>query len=323
MPQSRPVFIHSGFRVSSTWFWTKLRDLPGITAYYEVFHERLAQVDRDGIDRFNTACWDSRHPHTAPYFREYLGLTLPGGGVRGYREQMAYRDFVPDGGIGADLAPATADYVAGLIDAADACGNRAVLTCGRSLGRIAGLRRTFGGTHVLLLRDLAHQWESYLRLGNDGTWYFHNATLSVLANGRFNDTFLASLHDAHTQSETCRGDVTLLRFKSLADYFAAFVGIHLYFYLAAFSQVDLILNVSAMAADPAMLSSGTTRFMELTGLAPDLGDIRGERTQAGERLTLTTDEAARLLDTASRALGLEGASEAVGWGGRLLGSVTR
>jgi hypothetical protein len=321
MSQLSPIFIHSGFRVSSTWLWSKIRALPDVTAYYEIFHERLASVDHDGVDRFNTECWDSRHPHTAPYFREYLDLIAPGGGVRGYRQRMAYLDFVADGGLQAGLDSDTRDYVGGLIGHAHAQGRRPVLTCGRTLGRVAGLRRAFGGAHVLLLRDLSRQWASYLRLGNDGVWYFHNATLSVLANGRFNDAFLARLHDAHTQAELCRGDVTLLRFRSLGDYFRAFVGLHLYFYLAALPQVDLVLDVSAMAEDRAVLEAGMAGFAALTGIAPDLRDIRAEEAGA-DGLRLTAAEAAALLRDALEALDLGEDAREARWGAELLRPVT-
>ena len=317
-----PVFVHSSFRVSSTWFWNHLRALDGVTAYYEFLHERLASVDREGVDRFNTECWDSGHPRTAPYFSEYLPLISAGGGVQHYSEQMAWHDFVPDGGIFADLDSGTRTYVGGLIGSAAARDTRAVLTCGRSLGRIAGLKRAFGGQHVLLVRDLSRQWSSYLRLGNAGTWYFHNATLSVLANGRFNDAHLAHLFDEHTQREACRGDVTLLRFISLDHYFRSFVAAHLYFYLAAFDQVDLVLDVSAMAASGAELAASTEAFAALTGLSPDFRDIRGEAPDPPGALRITGEEATAMLVAACTAIGVDRDSEAGRWGARLLEPVT-
>ena len=50
MPPSYPtVFIHSGWRCSSTYVWHRFRALPGVRAYYEPWHEQLARVTAETI----------------------------------------------------------------------------------------------------------------------------------------------------------------------------------------------------------------------------------------------------------------------------------
>lgn len=38
------IFLHSSFRVSSTWLWSRFRSKDEVVAYYEVFHEQLAII---------------------------------------------------------------------------------------------------------------------------------------------------------------------------------------------------------------------------------------------------------------------------------------
>ena len=63
-----PVFIHSSFRTSSTWIWSKIRQLAITTAYYEVFHEDLQSFTPAAIGALVGNSWPSRHPAVAPYF---------------------------------------------------------------------------------------------------------------------------------------------------------------------------------------------------------------------------------------------------------------
>lgn len=274
MTDTSAVFVHSGFRVSSTWFWTRLREIEGVRAYYECFHERLASVDRNSVAAFNTECWDSGHPRTAPYFAEFLPLISDEQeGIAEYDASMAFFHFLPDGGMGGTLPVDQRRYLQRLITSASDRAERPVLTFGRSLGRTGAIRRALGGAHILLLRDLAPQWSSYRRLGDKGVWYFLNATLQSIANGAAEDPFLASLKLRHTETIECRDGLNLLRFVSMQDYFEAMLALHLYLYRAALRQVDSVINVSAMARDENAANEAARRFFDATGLTVDFGDL--------------------------------------------------
>ena len=304
-----PIFVHSSFRVSSTWFWTRLRELDGVRAYYECLHERLASVDAAGIDAFNVDCWDSGHPRTGPYFAEFLPLIAPGGtGIVGYDATMAFLDYLPAAGLAGELPMDQRAYLQGLIEAASVRAERAVLTFGRSLGRVGAMRRALGGGHVLLVRDLGPQWASYRRLGSDGVWYFLNATLQVIANGSAEDAFLAELKQRHTETIACRAGLNLLRFTSQQDYFEAMVGMHAYLYRAALPNCDVVLNVSTMARDPEERRKAEARLAEVTGLTPDLSDLVLKETDLpAERLTLA--RANEIHDAIKRDLGSDRAGD--------------
>jgi hypothetical protein len=270
---SVPLFVHSSFRVSSTWFWTKLRAQPSVIAYYDIFHERLATETAASIAAFGTGWWHSHHPETEPYFEEYLPLVQPGGGIKDYSEAMAFRQFVPAGGLYGDLPADACRYVAGLISHADGRGLTPVLTCARSLGRLAGLRRAFGGRHILLVRNLHHQWLSYLEQANSGSYYFQVSVMQVLANGR-HDPLLDRLYRECLTRIECNGGDTILRFVSLDAFLRAFLGVHLYLYAAALPLVDAVVDVTACAAAAPVRNDTAARLAAVTGLALDIADVR-------------------------------------------------
>ena len=84
------IFLHSGFRSGSTWFWHRFREARGTLAYYEPFHEKLAQLSLAHVSEFGPQHWPSGHPElAAPYFAEYRR----GGGMqqRGEHSTIAIR----------------------------------------------------------------------------------------------------------------------------------------------------------------------------------------------------------------------------------------
>lgn len=316
---SQPVFVHSSFRVSSTWFWTKFRACPQAVAYYEIFHERLATVTRAGLDSFNTECWDSRHPNTHAYFAEYEPLLSPDGGVKGFDRRMAYCEYVPDGGLHRAISEPARRHVRHLIEHARSLDRIPVLTCGRTLARIGGLRESVGGYHVLLVRNLWRQWLSYVRLTNQGTYYFLNASLATLANAR-HDPFLARTFDECVQREVCRDGDVILRFVSLQTFLRAFLSLHLYLYMAALPEVDLVIDVSALAREPALCTQAASAIRAATGLALDLSDVRDVPVDVGAALTGALRMAcAGLVASAADALGVGPESASATFGARLMG----
>ncbi len=111
-----PIFIHSGWRTSSTWLWTKLRQAPTTFAYCEIFHERLETLTIDYLRENDFSRWKSKHPEGAPYFLEFAQLFDGDGTVRGFDRSMATERFIPGEGLAGALSAQERSYVAGLID---------------------------------------------------------------------------------------------------------------------------------------------------------------------------------------------------------------
>ena len=174
------IFLHTGWRSAGTWIWSRCREQPGVRAWYEPLHERLAWLRPADIAALRPGAWASNHSETAPYFQEY-GALLRGGtsGVPLYRRRFAFDHFF--------LAPEEADpeleaYLHALLAAAEP-GSGGVLKFCRSLGRVGWMERRFPhALHVLLLRDPASQFASaQALLAGQRNRYFSVAPLMVLA----------------------------------------------------------------------------------------------------------------------------------------------
>ncbi len=168
-----PVFLYSGFRASSTWFWSKFRAHDDLLCYYEPFNEQLAGLTLDNIAQARPDSWRSHHPGGAPYVLEYAGVLGESGGVTGFpAAQDQGERYIGAAGPEGPLDEDVAAYVQGLIDHAHERGRVPLLACTRLLGRARGLKTAFGGYHILLIRNLFHQWNSYAGQARFGNWYF-------------------------------------------------------------------------------------------------------------------------------------------------------
>jgi hypothetical protein len=273
-----PIFVHSSYRVASTWFFSRLRAIPNVRAYYEIFHERLATLTEESLSTFGANSWRSGHPRMAPYFDEFRGLLAEGGGVRGFSPELPYGCFIPKDGALGDITETERDYVGLLIRDAQENQRTPVLTCKRSLARAAGLKRAFGGRHVLLVRDLYPQWVSYVRNASGPSYYFLTVTLQCLLNGRA-DPFLGQVFESRVIKHKAGDVFQMVRFLELSHFLDAFIAVHIYFYMAAHRSADVVINLSDMT---------------VRGRAAH--DVEAELAAAGLAIDLTgcrkTDEAA-------------------------------
>lgn len=262
-----PIFVHSSFRTSSTWFWGKLRATPHTTAYYEIFNEGLAGLDVLQLSRLDYRLWDSRHPSGAPYFLEFLPLLQEGGGIPGipgFSEHMALDSFLPPEGLDGMLPEAEHNYVGRLIANAHASGTIPVLSCTRSLGRARALRKAFGGRTVFCHRNLFHQWASYAGQAMTGNPYFLSK-LDLTLKATRQDPFLAAV-DAWTADRTIAPTDEKL--------FQAFLLLHLYLSAQAYEDSDLLVDVTALARDPALQRKVEAELGSMVGAPVDLSDAR-------------------------------------------------
>jgi hypothetical protein len=159
----RPVFIHSLFRTGSTWLWQKLRDLPGVHAYYEPLHHILLTLtasQREGFVYDDAATGRMRHPSLSrPHFDEYGGL-LEGSsqGLPLFRKSFCYDEYAAN-----DDNPALKAYIDSLIVHASPA--QAVLQFNRTGLRCRWFRETWPEALALyLLRNPRDQWQSFTNM---------------------------------------------------------------------------------------------------------------------------------------------------------------
>lgn len=260
-----PIFINSSFRTSSTWLWEKLRRLPRVTAYYEIFNPDIATLSAEAIRGGTYDSWDSKHPPGAPYFLEFLPLLAAEGGVPLYKNSMALRRFIPADGIDGTLSEDQQAYVRRLIDHAVDRGTVPVLTCTRTLGRVRALRKAFGGHSVLIYRNLFHQWGSYCyQAVVAGNGYFLSMLRQTIAKSQ-HDPFIKTLADWFPdQPKSGWGE----------DVFARFLLLHLYLYACAYDASDLVVDVNAVATDAVARADTEAALSAMVGAPVDLADAR-------------------------------------------------
>jgi len=289
------IFIHSAPRTSSTWFWDKFRGLPSTLCYYEPFNEVAAWISPAEAAVVSGASWDSRHPPTDPYYREYLPVIGEAGGVKLFDPAMTIQWFIPLGGLRGELRPNENDYLTSLVQCARQAGKTPVCGDPRTLGRLWAIKNTLGGFHIFLHRNLWKQWLSFLYYRRRGDHTFVNVLLDTV--NRKDDQFFSYLvHyylnpavklDARDEGNTSRhmakrryvnlpsDDVTIAGLESLPEYniFAIFVALHVYLYLHAELSADLTIDVTQIARDVGYRRKVEHAIELHTGMVISLSDV--------------------------------------------------
>lgn len=269
-----PVFIHGGFRTSSTWLWSRFRRDIHFWCYYEIFNSVIPFVNFSNFTHFSPKAWNSRHPESEPYYIEYLPLMHDSGRLSSFPvENQRGESFTPAGGISARLDQVSNDYVARLVDAAQAYGKQPVLSCTGMLTKVAGLKKEFGGTHILLVRNLFSQWNSYSGQQRDGTSFFMIYLFDTLRFAR-DDPFLLYLKELSRVDEFASADEWSSRDR-YDDVFCIFVAFHVYLLVNAVRYCDVVVDGNRLASEP----NGYRKEMEST-LARLIGhrvDLSGAR----------------------------------------------
>ena len=276
-PALPPVFVHSGWRCSSTYIWSRFRALPGVRAYYEPWHEQLATLTPERIARETPRASGLRHPgDDIPYLAEFADLLAPGGGVAGYQPRFALDDyFLPAGQQDADQTA----YVAGLISHAQAEGRTPVLACCRTLGRVDWLRRRFDGFHVVLIRDPLQQWLSFHSLRKrPRPTYFELCQYVLLSESADAQPLARQLGlpapRAGALSQRLAAVRRRLKRAPARVSFAAFLAVYLLSYLKALPRADLVIDVDRLGRDADYAARITEALRAGCGLAPDFSDCR-------------------------------------------------
>lgn len=272
MADGKVVFVYSCFRAASTWFWSRLREHRELCCYYEVFNEQLEQLSLADIPAVRPENWRSRHPDSGPYLTEFAPLLGTTRGIPGFPvESPLGGRFIGRAGIEGPLDRDVEAYLASLIETARASGRMPVITCTRMLGRAAGLRMAFDGTHILLVRNLFEQWNSVcgqLRSGND---YFLRMVFNQLHFGgqdRF-FSYLMSMFDGRDQE--CFE--SWMRDENSDAVFCCYVVSRIYLLLITMRHCDLVVDVTGLG-HPGRRAEIEDALFGLLGVHVDLGNFQ-------------------------------------------------
>ena len=239
------VFVYSCFRGSSTWFWSRLRAQKKFCCYYEIFNEHLERLLPADVAAVRPDNWHSHHPDGAPYLLEFAPLLGSAPGIPGFPvENPLGSRYIGRGGIEGPLDEDVREYVSQFIRHSRANGRVPVLTDPRLLARAAGFRATFGGTHILLVRNLFEQWISVCgqwRAGND---YFLRMVFHQLRYGQ-QDPFFAYLLSRFSVSDQVRFE-DWARDANLDLVLACYVASRIYLLLRARRHCDLVVDITQL-----------------------------------------------------------------------------
>ena len=278
---SAPIFIHSSFRTSSTWIWSKFRADPAVLAYYECFHESLQYISAAQVEALRPSVWESGHPGMEPYFMEFLPLLRKEGGVAGFERGMAFDRFFPASGYNGPLSRAENAYIKRLIARGARLRRTPCLACKRSLGRLRALKRSMGGTHIVLQRQLLQQWRSYREQVKFGNPYFLDKLLHTIAISQ-QEPFIAFLSDFIRAQHGGGVDIVSSGLDN-DDLFVVFVAFHFYLYLLTMDDSDIVIRTSDLP-DPDYRRVTERQIERCTGLAIDLGDAKEPAVSARDLL---------------------------------------
>lgn len=280
-----PCFIHSSWRTGKTWFSLLFRHFPETVCFYEPFNEVLATLTAAEAVQLGPQSWESGHPSSVSYWREYIPLIRKSGGIRLFRPEMSYDWFIPVGGLRGELREAELKYLALLARYAQRRHQIPVFAFSRSLGRIRPIRERLQGTHIVVIRNLWEQWASYLYQRQMGNPYFVHSILRMIDNP---DPFCEYLCDVYFNTKLSENNgkaagssdswerraEEVLTSLSDGDIFSIFAAIHIYLYLNAGPIADLLIESTRLASDDEYRKLMTTRLREMTGLQLSLADAK-------------------------------------------------
>lgn len=284
-----PIFIHSSWRASHTWFWLKFRCHPSTICFYEPFHESLATLTRSEALSLGRHSWNSRHPAGEPYYLEFVPLIRKAGGVRLFVPEISYRWFLPVGGPTGDLRPEEVRYLALLLRHAEHLRRIPVFGFTRSLGRSVAIKNKFLGIHIFQSRNLWTQWMSVISYKRNNFDYFSRQMLCIILEAQ--NPYFSSLVDHYLvrylrSLGVGEGDgicttrdynldkliAKLLELISDHDLFSLYMGYHIYLYMQARTNADIVIDVTKVARDVNYRLQAHDQLQCVTGLPITLND---------------------------------------------------
>ena len=225
--------------------------------------------------------WSYAHhpPLEAPYREEFRPLMLTQGGIRDFPTQGPYPSYRLEG---PEDQPDLERYFHSLVRHANELGRRPVFGLTRTQLRTRWFRRVLDGVHVFIRRAPRAQFMSYLHQSDKGTPYFLERGLVILGYN-LDDPILAPLAQ-RVKCPRYLGDpagrdafyIQVARQADPAVHYAIFHYLHLLTEADMSEGCAYVIDVDAMASDPARRSEAETRMAELTGLPLSFADCTPE-----------------------------------------------
>ena len=291
----RAVFLHSGWRTGSTYFWNKFRRHERCLAFYEPFNEFLGSLSPSDVFLANAPQEPFHHPALEqPYFHEYLPILGPQGHPL-FRDEFSCRNyFVTDQPLDDQRA-----YLESLLTLAERQQRVPVLGCVRTLGRVVWLQRTFDTVNIALIRSPLSQWMSGQHLAEQGYRFFDRMHFLVLSQAQ--GSAIAAAHARHHGIPRLDNLPAAGMHTALSDMVEAspasmrlevFLSVYYLSYMAALPHADLVVDIDRLSAEPGYRATVRTRIADLTGIDLDFADARTPRYKiaAGSELAFSLDD---------------------------------
>ncbi|WP_321962082.1 hypothetical protein [Paraburkholderia sp. J7] len=286
-PESKAIFLHTGYRTAGTWLWSCFRSLDQVTAYYEPLHEMLASIDRDMLNTSTASSWRSGHPDLeSPYFAEFAHL-LDGEkrGIAGYEAVFSVDSFSGDA---PEAAPRLVEYLNTLTHTANAAGRTPVFKFCRSLGRLNWFYETFtDAVHIVVLKNPVTQWQSCWELfARHRNAHFVAIPFAVLDMNRHVplarkviEALRVTLPEMPESGTRVTLEARLTFWKQYvaqidpADAYRGFLAHWLLTLRHAFTSSDAVFDCDLAARSPAYAQAAEQWIAEMSGLNPSLGSV--------------------------------------------------
>ena len=265
----RPVFLHSGFRAGSTWFWNRFRECADTYAYCEPFNVNLAALTPEQIAATRPDAWPSGHPATMrPYYTEFEPLLAPAGGVLLYEPRFGIETY-----FSVEADPAMQRYIALLVDHAQRHDKIPILGFCCSLGRLEWFRRFADGWNIVTWRNPRDQWLSCHRLLTEhGNFHFEVHYLLVAYIARRHPhlaSFFDGLAPLPSPAEIVSSMPLFTEPDGVDQRFRMFLRVFALDMLLAIQNADLVVDLDRLGESDSYRADMTHLLRTVAGL-PEL-----------------------------------------------------
>ena len=262
----RPVFLHSGYRSGSTWFWDRFRRCQGAYGFCEPLNVKLAALTPDHIALDRPDAWPSGHPSTIrPYTEEYAPLLAPAGGVLLYQPRFGVETYFQS-----EPDPALSRYLDMLLRHAQRQGNLPVLGFCCSLGRVGWFRRHADAWNIVTWRNPRDQWvSSHRQWTAHGQFSFEVHPLLVAYIGQHTPglvPFFAGLGPVPAPDEIAPGMTLFAEPAGVAQRFRIFLRVFTIDMLLAIEAADTLVDLDALSEPGAYRTMTTLELRAMAGL---------------------------------------------------------
>ena len=244
----RSIFLHSGFRSGSTWFWSRFRDCADAYAYCEPFNVRLAALTPDEVRTNHPEAWASGHPKLRqPYFAEYAPLLKPEGGIVGFDTRFAVESYYRT-----EADPEVERYIASLVDLARRQNKTPVLGFCCSLGRVDWFKRFVEGANIVTWRNPRDQWcSTHNQWVQEGNYHFEVHYLLVAYVGGLHPLYaslFADLPKIPAPDSISPAMSLYTHANGVADRFRIFLRVFLIDMLFSIQAADITVDLDLLSA---------------------------------------------------------------------------